>query len=120
MANEWCRKDGDTSDKQIAATLAGALIAQGFTLRIADNLAMAVDQSVDLYRAVLSKLDTLDVRAERVGAQAQAASTEEQEEMDALGVTRVDAAKFCYGEYRYENLSDALRYARANSGATRR
>lgn len=119
MANEWCRKDdGDPSDKQIAATLAGALITQGFTLRTADSVAMAADQAVDLYCAVLSKLRSLDVRGERTGAPGQAASTEEQEEMDALGVTRIDTAKFCYGEYRYENLGDALRYARASAGAT--
>jgi hypothetical protein len=119
MANEWCRKnDGDPSDKQIAATMAAALIGQGFTLQTADNVAMAADQAVELYCAVLSKLSSLDVPGERTGTQVQAASTEEQEEMDALGVTRIDAAKFCYREYRYDNLSDALRYARASSGAT--
>jgi hypothetical protein len=119
MANESCHKnDGDPSDKQIAATLAAALIGQGSTLRTADNVAMAADQAVDLYRAVLSKLGSWDVRGERASSQGQAASTKEQEEMDALGVTRIDTAKFCFGEYRYENLSDALRYARASSGAT--
>ena len=36
------------------------------------------------------------------------------QEMEALGVTRVESQKFCYGDYRYDNVDDALRYARAD------
>ncbi|SEI91250.1 hypothetical protein SAMN04487997_2015 [Frateuria terrea] len=118
MANEWCRKndDGDPSDKHTAATLAAALIARGSALPSATNAAMA-HQAVDLYRTLLSQLSGRDGHAERIPARAgQSVSAAEQEEMDILGVTRVDSAKFCYGEYRYDNLSDALRYARAKSG----
>lgn len=118
MANEWCRKndDGDPSDKHSAATLAAALIARGSTLPSATNAAIA-HQAVGLYRTLLSQLSGRDGHAERIHARAgQAVSAAEQKEMDILGITRVDSAKFCYGEYRYDNLSDALRYARAKSG----
>lgn len=42
-----------------------------------------------------------------------------QQEMEALGVTRVDSARFCYGDYRYDNVDDALRYARADRSRAR-
>lgn len=120
MTNERCSKnDGsDGSDKRNAATLAAALIARGFTLPTATNATMAAEQAVDLYRTVLDRLTSLDGRGERIARDGQAISTRQQEEMEVLGIVRVDSAKFCYGEYRYDNFSDALRYARARSPAT--
>ena len=121
MTNEWRSKtDGsDDSDKRNAATLAAALIARGFTLPTATNATMAAEQAVDLYRTVFDRLTSQDGRGERIDARdGQAISTRQQEEMDVLGIVRVDSAKFCYGEYRYDNFSDALHYARAKSLAT--
>ena len=121
MTNEWRGKnDGsDDSDKRNAATLAAALIARGFTLPTATNATMAAEQAVDLYRTVFDRLASLDGRAKRIDPRdGQAISTRQQEEMDVLGIVRVDSVKFCYGEYRYDNFGDALRYARARSPAT--
>lgn len=119
MANELLPKSDcmDPSDKHAAAALTAALIARGYPLPAATNAAM-VDQAVGLYRTVLGRLSGTDGHAERICAQGHAVSAEEQEEMNLLGVTRIDSAKFCYGEYRYDHLSDALRYARAKSRTT--
>jgi len=107
------------SDKRTAATLAAALVGHGFTLPAATNATMAAEQAVDLYRKVLGILTNLDGSGERIHAQGgQAIPFAQQQEMDVLGIARVDSAKFCYGAYRYDNLSDALRYARAKSQAT--
>lgn len=120
MTNEWRKwrsknDGGDDSEMRSAATLAAALIARGFMLPTATNATMAAEQAVDLYRTVLDRLTCLDRRGERIDAQGeQAISTRQQEEMDVLGIVRVASAKFCYGEYRYDNFSDALRYAQAN------
>lgn len=107
-------------DKHTAATLAAALIAHGLTLPAATNAAMAAEQAVDLYRTVLKNLRNLQMGVERASmpTPVQAISSREKEEMDILGVSRIDSAKFCFGDYRYDNLSDALRYARAKSQAT--
>ena len=110
-------EDSNDVDKHTAATLAAALIAHGFTLPAATNAAMAAEQAVDLYRAVLGNLRNLETGAEGASMHTpvEAISPREQEEMDILGVSRVDSAKFCFGAYRYDNLSDALRYARGKS-----
>ena len=113
-------EDSNDVDKHTAATLAAALIAHGFTLPAATNAAMAAEQAVDLYRTVLGILRNLEMGAERASMHTpvEAISPREKEEMDILGVSRMDSAKFCFGDYRYDNLSDALRYARAKSQAT--
>jgi len=117
MSNEWSNRSdrSDDSDKHTAATLAAALIARGFSLPAATNASMAADQAVELYRAVLRKLSSPEMDVVNAPAlKPEQASSSEQQEMDTLGVSRVDCAKYYYGDYRYDNLGDALRYARAH------
>ena len=121
VTRDGCREHvgADDADQRTAATLAAALIAHGFTLPAATSATMAAEQAVDLYRTVLGVLTRLEGRGDPLHAQGGAAIPfAQQQEMDILGIARVDSTRFCYGEYRYDNLADALRYARARSQAT--
>ncbi|KQY54938.1 hypothetical protein [Lysobacter sp. Root494] len=53
--NEWNTRKGEIedADRQVAATLAAALVARGFNI---PNTAMAAAQAVDIYRHVLEQL----------------------------------------------------------------
>jgi hypothetical protein len=53
--NEWNSRKGEIedADRQVAATLAAALIARGFNM---PNTAMAAAKAVDIYRHVLEQL----------------------------------------------------------------
>jgi hypothetical protein len=53
--NEWNNRKGEIedADRQVAATLAAALIARGFNM---PNTAMAAAKAVDIYRHVLEQL----------------------------------------------------------------
>lgn len=53
--NEGNNRKGeiDNVDRQVAATLAAALVARGFNI---PNTAMAAAQAVDIYRHVLEQL----------------------------------------------------------------
>jgi len=50
------REQAADAEKQVAATLAAALIARGFTLPAATNTTMAAAQAVELYGSVLDQL----------------------------------------------------------------
>lgn len=59
MANAWSSNRMDRledSDKFTAATLAASLIAAGHSSPAATNTDMAAAQAVEIYRAVLEKL----------------------------------------------------------------
>jgi hypothetical protein len=53
--NEWNNREDEIedADRQVAATLAAALIARGFNM---PNTAAAAAQAVDIYRHVLEQL----------------------------------------------------------------
>jgi len=53
--NEWNNREDEIedADRQVAATLAAALIARGFNM---PNTAMAAAKAVDIYRHVLEQL----------------------------------------------------------------
>ena len=53
--NEWNNREDEIedADRQVAATLAAALIARGFNM---PNTAMAAAHAVDIYRHVLEQL----------------------------------------------------------------
>ena len=61
MASSQTRQPSEIGDaeKQVAATLAAALIARGFNLPAASNTTMAATQAVDLYRQILVRLGSL-------------------------------------------------------------
>ena len=60
MGNEWSNRNSEIedADKQVAATLAAALIARGFNMPAAANTTMAAAQAVDIYRRVLHNVRT--------------------------------------------------------------
>lgn len=56
MVNQWANRDSrvEDADKQVAATLAAALIVRGTNMPGADNMTIAAGQAVEIYRFVLS------------------------------------------------------------------
>jgi hypothetical protein len=59
MANETI--ETRDVDRQVAATLAAALIVRGFTLPAATNTTMAAAQAVEIYRFVVERLRSADL-----------------------------------------------------------
>ena len=47
-------------------------------------------------------------------------SLEAQQEMDRYGIVRVPADRFCYREFRYTNLQDALAQAQRDADSGQR
>ena len=67
MVNEWSSTRMDRAedcDKRTAATLAAALIAAGHTSPTATNTDMAAAQAVEIYRAVLAKMQSTSEQAQ--------------------------------------------------------
>ena len=58
MSNESTSRDDEIedADKQVAATLAAALIVRGANMPGAENMTMAAAQAVEIYRFVLDSL----------------------------------------------------------------
>ena len=68
MPNAWSSNRMDRledSDKFTAATLAASLIAAGHSSPAATNTEMAATQAVEIYRAVLEKLQATGEQAEK-------------------------------------------------------
>jgi len=69
MANAWSSNRMDRkedADKFTAATLAASLIAAGHSSPTATNTDMAAAQAVEIYRAVLEKLQATGAQASDV------------------------------------------------------
>lgn len=64
MSNEWSHRKSEIedADREVAATLAAALIARGFNMPAASNTTMAAAQAVDIYRHVLEQLHVAESR----------------------------------------------------------
>ena len=64
MSNEWSHRKSEIedADREVAATLAAALIARGFNMPAASNTMMAAAQAVDIYRHVLEQLQVAESR----------------------------------------------------------
>lgn len=58
--NEWNNREDEIedADRQVAATLAAALIARGFNM---PNTGVAAAQAVDIYRHVLKELQVVAI-----------------------------------------------------------
>lgn len=56
MVNQWANRDSkiEDADKQVAASLAAALIIRGTNMPGADNMTIAAEQAVEIYRFVLN------------------------------------------------------------------
>lgn len=64
MSNEWSHRKSEIedADREVAATLAAALIARGFNMPAASDATLAATRAVDIYRHVLEQLQVAESR----------------------------------------------------------
>ena len=109
MGNEWTSgiERARESDCHVAALLSSALIART-THPSGTGAGLEASNAVNLYRCVLAAL-----AQERDGLGVSAGPMVlDSANMQTLGVSRHDGAKYRYKTFLYDKLDDALNYAR--------